>query len=316
MPEAEQELELEQGDVEVELGTMHYTACGPAGGPVAVLLHGFTMGSFEYARLSRALARAGLRAVAPDFLGRGRSVLRELRPHTKKYMVAQVEQFLVALGPWSPSNNQRHPQDPHITPLDLSLVGHSMGGAVAGAVAAAFPGRVERVVLMSPAGLPMPVSLGVRATAWPVVGPLLFWMTARKALLSSVAQDAANGDSCPGMQEIRDEKAWAMDHTPLFLEATLSILQHLGMAAGCFASDYAALGAGPAGGMPPVLQLWGDRDAVCGADEAVPRMRELMPGAVFRVLEGVGHVPNYEAPELTHSAIVEFLAPLVQQQVN
>jgi len=52
---------------------LHYLDEGPRNGPVALLLHGEPSWSYLYRKLVPILADAGLRAVAPDLVGFGRS---------------------------------------------------------------------------------------------------------------------------------------------------------------------------------------------------------------------------------------------------
>ena len=52
---------------------MAYVEAGPADGPVVLLLHGEPSWSFLYRKMIPVLADAGLRAVAPDLVGFGRS---------------------------------------------------------------------------------------------------------------------------------------------------------------------------------------------------------------------------------------------------
>lgn len=52
---------------------MAYVEAGPEDGPVVLLLHGEPSWSFLYRHVMSALASAGLRAVAPDLVGFGRS---------------------------------------------------------------------------------------------------------------------------------------------------------------------------------------------------------------------------------------------------
>ena len=52
---------------------MAYVVAGPADGPVALLLHGEPTWSFLYRPVIPILARAGVRAIAPDLIGFGRS---------------------------------------------------------------------------------------------------------------------------------------------------------------------------------------------------------------------------------------------------
>ncbi len=52
---------------------MHYVDAGPADGPVVLLMHGQPTWSFLYRHVITALADAGLRVIAPDNIGFGRS---------------------------------------------------------------------------------------------------------------------------------------------------------------------------------------------------------------------------------------------------
>jgi haloalkane dehalogenase len=52
---------------------MAYVEAGPADGPVVLLLHGEPSWSFLYRKMLPVLAAAGLRAIAPDLVGFGRS---------------------------------------------------------------------------------------------------------------------------------------------------------------------------------------------------------------------------------------------------
>lgn len=52
---------------------MHYVEAGPADGPVVLLLHGEPSWCFLYRKMIPVLAAAGLRAIAPDLVGFGRS---------------------------------------------------------------------------------------------------------------------------------------------------------------------------------------------------------------------------------------------------
>src|SRR4051795_3827686 len=64
----------EPRSVEVDGGLrVAYVEDGPAGGPLVLLLHGEPSWSFLYRRMIPVLAAAGLRVVAPDLVGFGRS---------------------------------------------------------------------------------------------------------------------------------------------------------------------------------------------------------------------------------------------------
>jgi haloalkane dehalogenase len=52
---------------------MHYVDAGPPDAPAVVLLHGQPTWSYLYRKVIPALTDAGLRAIAPDNIGFGRS---------------------------------------------------------------------------------------------------------------------------------------------------------------------------------------------------------------------------------------------------
>jgi pimeloyl-ACP methyl ester carboxylesterase len=55
----------------------------------------------------------------------------------------------------------------------------------------------------------------------------------------------------------------------------------------------------------PVLLIWGreDRTAPFADSETV---RSLMPRAEFRAIEGAGHLPHIERPEIVNGLLAEF----------
>ena len=103
--------------------------------PLLVLVHGFTGSKENWLPLMRELAKSH-RIIAPDLPGWGESE----RHHDGDYgPVAQAErlaQFIRAL-----------PERPAL------VVGHSMGGQIVGLMSARNPGLVERISLMSSAGV-------------------------------------------------------------------------------------------------------------------------------------------------------------------
>jgi dipeptidyl aminopeptidase/acylaminoacyl peptidase len=112
----------------------------PAGGPcpAVVIAHGFTGSRNADARLltwlGRALARAGIGALAPDFRGSGESEgdFLRMRPSTE---VADARAGLDLLA-----------ADPRVDGGRLGMVGHSLGGLVT-VLTAAADARLRAVVL-------------------------------------------------------------------------------------------------------------------------------------------------------------------------
>jgi pimeloyl-ACP methyl ester carboxylesterase len=104
-------------------------------GPLIVLVHGFTGSKENWLPVMRELAKK-YRVIAPDLPGWGES---ERQASANYGPGAQVERLLGFL------------RAQHEKPL--LLVGHSMGGQIVGLLAARHPESVDRVLLMSSAGV-------------------------------------------------------------------------------------------------------------------------------------------------------------------
>jgi haloalkane dehalogenase len=115
-----------------------YVADGPADGPVVLLLHGEPSWSFLYRSMLPVLARAGLRAIAPDLPGFGRSDKpAQVTDHSYARHVEWMRAFAFdALGL-----------------RDVTLVGQDWGGLIGLRLVAEHPGRFAAVVAAN-TGLP------------------------------------------------------------------------------------------------------------------------------------------------------------------
>lgn len=92
-------------------------------------------------RIAHALAASGCRVLLFDLFGRGLSATPADLPHDTRLYVTQVL-LVLASSPLSWTGSHA-----------CSVVGYSMGGAVAVAFAEAFPHILESLVLLAPAGL-------------------------------------------------------------------------------------------------------------------------------------------------------------------
>ncbi len=137
----------------VSVGSLrvHYVDEGPADGPVVVLLHGEPSWSYLYRTMIPVLVAAGLRAVAPDLVGFGRSDKPDAR--TDYTYARHVEWMRSALFD-------------HLGLTDVTLVGQDWGGLIGLRLVAEHPGRFARVVAAN-TGLPTgDVAMGEAFHAW------------------------------------------------------------------------------------------------------------------------------------------------------
>ena len=109
---------------------MHYVDEGPAGGEIVLLLHGQPTWSYLYRTVVARLAERGLRSVAPDLIGFGRSDKPlDRTAYTVQAHVDWLSAFVAAAG---------------LT--DLTLVVQDWGGPIGLGLLNAMPGVVRRIV--------------------------------------------------------------------------------------------------------------------------------------------------------------------------
>lgn len=154
------------------------------------------------------------------------------------------------------------------------VVGNSFGAAIARYVAAAYPERVQRVVLVDGgAAPPIPRWLG-RAFAWPVFDPLFAWMK-------------SSAFSERGLAKMIVE--------PALLDGAMQSRMRASSDAFVGSMRNAALAGLPDERTPrtPVSIVWGARDALTPLRVGERLVAEL-PGSELHVIEGGGHMPQIE----------------------
>ncbi|MEU5264865.1 haloalkane dehalogenase [Amycolatopsis sp. NPDC021455] len=115
-----------------------YVEAGPSDGPPVLLLHGEPSWSFLYRKMLPVLAAAGLRAIAPDLVGFGRSDKPgDQADHTYARHVEWMRGFAFDA----------------LDLRDVTLVGQDWGGLIGLRLVAAEPSRFSRVVAAN-TGLP------------------------------------------------------------------------------------------------------------------------------------------------------------------
>ncbi|EEH16362.2 hypothetical protein PABG_06449 [Paracoccidioides brasiliensis Pb03] len=113
-----------------------------------VILHGYGAGLGFFYKNFEALSRAkGWQLYALDMLGMGRSTRPPFKIHSKQRQEAIREAedwFIDALEEWRVKRK-----------IDrFTLLGHSLGGYMAVAYALKYPGRLNKLILASPVGIP------------------------------------------------------------------------------------------------------------------------------------------------------------------
>lgn len=249
--------------------------------PVIVLVHGFTGSKENWLPVMRELGDE-FRLLAPDLPGWGESQRQPGADYGASAQVERLAEFLRAL----PALTGR------AGPPDL-LVGHSMGGQIAGLLAARHPELVPRLVLMAAAGVAFEVNpFGVSVQA----GENPFGVTDGAQLKRYLGMVFRQPPVVPWpfsealVQRRREDAAFEQ-----------RVLDDIGRGPQAFALQE-ELGAIRA----PTLLLWGDEDAVIDPS-AVPVFTAGLSDVRATLLNGCGHMPMMERTRETATAIRDFL---------
>jgi pimeloyl-ACP methyl ester carboxylesterase len=186
-----------------------------------------------------------------------------------------------------------------------TLVGHSLGGGIAMQFAYQFPEMTERLVLVSSGGLGTEVSSILRAAALP--GADLF-IRATAGFGSRVGSTLGRGLAVVGLRPTADIAEIARGYASLvdpnrraaFLATLRAVVGTGGQRVS--ANDRLYLAAGI-----PVLLVWGERDPLIPVQHGRDA-HAAITGSTLEVFEGVGHLPQLEAPGRFIAALERFLA--------
>jgi pimeloyl-ACP methyl ester carboxylesterase len=254
-------------------------------GPVLLLVHGMAGTCESWREVIEPLARDHT-VIAPDLPGHGAS-----EPGGGDYSIgalaAGLRDLLLTLG---------HDR--------ATIVGHSLGGGVAMQFAYQYPEMVERLVLVSSGGLGPEVSPVLRAAALP--GADLF-IAATAGPGSMVGSALGKGLAALGLRPDPDVAEVARSYASLndsdrraaFLATVRAVIGTGGQRIDAADRLYLAEAV-------PVLIIWGADDSIIPVRHAEDA-HEAIPGSSLEVFEGVGHVPQLEAPGRFIIALERFL---------
>lgn len=262
---------------------VHHLDEGAREGPVVLLMHGEPSWSYLYRKMLAPLVAAGLRVIAPDLVGFGRSDKPASRDdYTYAAHVAWMAETIEQLDL-----------------RDITLVGQDWGGLIGLRLAAEHPERFSRIVAAN-TGLPTgDQDLGEAFAAWrrfsqevPVfpAGSII-----RGGCQTQLAPEVVAAYEAPFPTE--EYKAGARQF-PLLVPASP---EDPAAAANKRAWDVLA------SWQKPFLCAYSDRDPITAGADAP--FRKLVPGArdqVHVTIAGAGHFLQEDAPEELAWVIVQF----------
>lgn len=269
---------------EVDGLRMAYVTAGPADGPVALLLHGEPSWSFLYRKVIPVLADAGIRAVAPDLIGFGRSDKPDAAAHTYAAHVEWVRALTFDA----------------LDLRDVTIVGQDWGGLIGLRVAAENESRVARIVAAN-TGLPT----GERDM--PAV-----WWEFRKAVEKAETLDIGRFVQAGCRTRLSDEVRAAYD-APFPAEEYKVAARAMPGLVPVSLEDPASRANLAAWEVlrkwdKPFLCAFSDGDPITGP--MAPILRKLIPGAAGRehpTIENAGHFLQEDAGERLGAEIARFI---------
>ena len=235
-------------------------------GPVIVLIHGFGAAIDWWDKVTPGLA-TDHRVISIDLIGHGGT-----EAPRSGYTIPRQAQLVVSV-------------------LDklgvdrFAVVGHSMGGEVATAIAEMKPERIERMILIdSPPTPATTFTILTDAYLEPVLGEFLTHFQDDRDIHRGLEQGFAPGFPVPP-QFITDFKQ--LTYTA-FREAHDDSIAY--RTEEPTSERLAALKP-----VPPLLAIFGTRDRIVPASQA--KYFERVPGAKIAMIEGAGHSPQVETPD-------------------
>lgn len=257
-------------------GVTAYRLEGPETGPLVVLVHGFSTPSYLWDGTVEALNAAGFRSLRFDLYGRGLSD-RPPGDYTLARFTRQLDELLDQLAPEE----------------TVHLVGLSMGGLIVSDFTARQPERVGALALIAPFNTPRREPLLEAPVLGDVLAQFLYFPRQVAMQRANFADPALFERYRPGFEAQLPYKG--------FRRAILSTFRHV------ITQDplpvYQALGRQ----RRPVLLIWGEADAVVPIAQAPRLTTALGPGAELVRIPGAGHLPQAEAPQAVHGALIAHL---------
>ncbi|HEV8187276.1 MAG TPA: alpha/beta hydrolase [Pyrinomonadaceae bacterium] len=248
---------------------IHYVEAGS--GPTVILLHGLG-GSTQAWQFNITALAEKYHVVVPDQIGFGKSDKPLVNYRIRTY-VDFLDQFCKQLG------IER-----------ASLVGNSMGGWIAAAFTAAFPDRVDRLVLVDAAGYAPPKDLDTRTfyglnpttrEGMKVLVAKVFYSKAFQtdaAIEQAIAARLAAGDGYT-INSITESIIRGED----YLDDTVKTIKR------------------------PTLIIWGRQDGLVPLAEGEHFNKDIA-GSKLIVFDQCGHVPNFEKAGEFNAAVLKFLS--------
>jgi pimeloyl-ACP methyl ester carboxylesterase len=234
-PSMTDEVRAKHGKKSVALsqGVTAYEYAEGEGDPV-VLVHGFSVPSVIWDNTFADLKNADRTVLRYDLFGRGYSDRPDIKYNADLY-VSQLKELADKLLPGK----------------KLVLCGLSMGGAISIAFADKYPEKVAKLILIDPAGFPMPTPGVAKLIKVPGIGTYFGRLFARRAM----AQGLPENFTTAVPPRVSEESLKQIDYAG-YADAIVSTVRHMDMTG--MEPAYRRVGEKKI----PTLLIWGKQDRV------------------------------------------------------
>ncbi|KXP06815.1 alpha/beta fold hydrolase [Tsukamurella pseudospumae] len=256
-------------------------------GPALLLLHGIGDNSLVWEPVMERLTDR-YTVIAPDLLGHGLSD-RPRADYSVSAFANGMRDLLCYLG------------------IDrVTIVGHSLGGGVAGQFSYQYPEMVERIAFVAPGGVDHDVSPLLRLLSLPFAEQIVA-LTALPGAKQVLAGALLASAALPGpLRADAVQLRRALDRMPntasphAFSRTLRSVVDLRGQVVTMRDRCYLTA-------RVPTLIAWGADDSIIPSAHAEV-LRAALPEARVEVFDGVGHFPMTEAPDRFLDVLTDFLA--------
>ncbi|MEN8120248.1 MAG: alpha/beta hydrolase [Bacteroidota bacterium] len=262
--------------IELSDGFTHYKLTGPVDGKLVVLVHGGTIPIWTWDKQVEALNSAGYRVLTYDKFGRGYSDRPDITYDQELYK-RQLLELVDKL-----ELNQK-----------INLVGLSVGGGTVVNFTADYPGRVDKLVLVSPLinNFKLPAIFQI-----PIIGEFIARLIGVKTIVKRF------NNLIEGNPNAEKYKSLFIEQTTYkgFQQSLLSMLRNDAV------RDYTKAYQKLAKQDREIMLIWGTNDTEI-TKEMIKDIRSFLPHLMFKPVEGVGHGIVFQKPEKINSLIIDFL---------
>ncbi|KPV52818.1 cyclic nucleotide-binding protein [Kouleothrix aurantiaca] len=267
---------------------LYVQEAGPAHGPIAILIHGWSSSSFTWAPIIPILSKR-YRCIAIDLPGFGQSPAPDNKPTIVGY-ADLIAQIIVKL-------NGDHDRA-------VLVLGHSMGGQIATTLALLYPVLVDKLVLLNPAlsgRLSTRVNLLMKPHVMAERSSVIEWLLYMASKTPLDYTDYLLKPSNFAERAHVSEQAYAKIREDARRRGQGQVR------AACFVAMQQGDLRGQLGRVEPqTLVLWGAEDNIVPLRDA-GAVAEEWPRADLRLIPNAGHWPQFEQTDATLRHIAHFL---------